>query len=123
MPPPEGENRCHGGCNVGQQPVNRAVQDWEIVGRPQTRCQVSHHQPPSRDPAPTLNIAQRFEAVMSHIPAMRLTAEGFEPAFLDLDESQRLIYRSTATDWEKQFSRILTVVGASPVVDDVNTVV
>jgi hypothetical protein len=122
VPPPQGENRCHGGCNVGRQPLDRSVLDWEVAGRPQARCQASHHQPPSREPSPGRNPAQLFEELMSHIPAMRLAATGLEPTVLEMDEAQRALFRATATDWEIKNSRIIAIGGMTPVVDDANAV-
>jgi hypothetical protein len=130
--PPEGEQRCHGSCNVGAQPTDRAVDPWEIAGRSQTRCDVSHHLPPSRAPERPRDLPQLFEELASNVPALVATADGFVSVTLVMDQAQRAAFRLIATPYEITRSQILNAsvfpnsdqaLAATPIIDDVNTVI
>jgi len=130
--PPEGEQRCHGSCNVGAQPTNHAPDVWEIAGRPQTHCDVSHHLPPSRIPEPPRDLARLAEELASNVPALVATAEGFVSVTLVMDQIQRAAFRLIATPYEISRSQILNVsvfpnsdqaLAATPIIDDANTVI
>ena len=123
MAPPNGEQRCHGSCNVGQQPTVQAIQDWSVVARPSAHCDVSHHRPPSRAFVPIgPSLATFYDVMLSHVPVLRENSDNLEGAFIDLDETTRIQYQANATPWELQHSRLLTLSGYTPIVDDVNTV-
>jgi hypothetical protein len=127
MDPPQGEQRCHGACNVGRQPTVTAAQAWETAGRPQTHCDVNHHLPPTR--RPVFSLLERQEYLVSHIPALLFSADGLVETVLVLDEEARRLFRLGATPWEIRFSRILNLAVAAingtgalatPIVDDVS---
>jgi hypothetical protein len=125
MDPAQGEQRCHGACNVGRQPTVTGAQAWETAGRPQTHCDVNHHLPPTR--TPVFSLLERQEYLVSHIPALLFSADGLTETVLVMDEEARRLFRLGATPWEIRFSRILnlavaTINGtgalATPIVDD-----
>jgi hypothetical protein len=130
--PPEGEQRCHGSCNVGSQPTDKALRAWEVVGRPQTSCNSSHHLPPSKIPEPARDLEDLSEYLASHIQALSITNGGFDSVVLVMDQTQRAAHRAIATPYELSRSSILNVsvmltttgAGAAiPIIDDINAVV
>ncbi len=134
MAPPQGEQRCHGSCNVGRQPTLTEAQAWEIAGRPATHTESCHHQPPSRMPVPSLlspaQLQQIAPFIHDAVRALLMTDNGFDDINLDVSPESRDAFRANATDWERRNSAILLPLGGSPppfagipIVDDSSTVV
>jgi hypothetical protein len=129
MDPAQGEQRCHGTCNVGRQPTLTEAQAWEIAGRPATRTESCHHQPPSRIPLPsfasTAQLQQIAPFIHDSVRALLMTANGLEDINLDVSPDARGVFRATATDWELRNSGILHSLrgSATPIVDESSTVV
>jgi hypothetical protein len=119
----QGEQRCHGACNVGRQPIDKAVQAWEIAGRPLIHTDACHHQPPSRNPGLTLPPLTQFVPLHDAIRVLRITTNGLRDTTLDVSPEQVAAFRANATEYELNHSGMLHPPnGAVPVVDDAGTV-
>jgi hypothetical protein len=134
MAPPQGEQRCHGTCNVGRQPTLTEAQAWEIAGRPATQTESCHHQPPSRIAFPSILSSAQLQQIAPFIHdavrALQMTDSGFDDINLDVSREAREAFRASATSWELTHSAILLPLGGTPpkfagtpIVDDSSTVV
>lgn len=107
----DGEQRCHGSCQIGGPPRLSESDAWAALSRPQTQCQTSHHRPSPPQPVPFRNLAAEWEYIASHIAALRLKEQDLESFTLVMDATLRADFAKLATPWEKTHSRILVMSG------------